>query len=222
MSQYIEVTNGAIPPQLVQVPIDDVALHLEYDGENIVSQSFTYAGYTYKQTFAYQGGPLLTVAVNSGGEILSLDPLAPTVGSGASLRPHLRLKSVQTISAPGTGYTVGNTLTAVGGTGTPCQIQVTAINGSGGIVGASVAVAGTYTALPGQPVTFTGGSGTGASAFLKFELTTVDVISGGDGYTDVSTLTATGNIVVAPAFTLTAQAPATPKIIDISKWLVQP
>ena len=75
------------------------------------------------------------------------------------------------VSNDGINYVATNTLTAVGGTGTATQIVVDTVDGSGNILTYHVSVAGSYTVLPSNPVTFTGGAGTGASFNLYYTKT---------------------------------------------------
>lgn len=68
-----------------------------------------------------------------------------------------------TIAAGGTGYTVGDDITLSGGTSTTAAVfNVDTV--SGGVVTAvSVVTAGDYTVKPGDPVSTTGGTGTGCT-----------------------------------------------------------
>lgn len=78
------------------------------------------------------------------------------------------------IHAGGAGYTVGDTLTFVGGTGTAAHMQVGAVDGSGAVTAWKTnfvnCTAGTYTAVPTNPIATTGGTGTGC---------TIDVLAWG-------------------------------------------
>lgn len=72
--------------------------------------------------------------------------------------------SAASIQAAGTGYEVNDVLTAVGGTGEPVQLRVSTVGGGGAITGISVIEpCGSYTAVPGNPVAVTGGSGSSAT-----------------------------------------------------------
>src|SRR5262249_27006334 len=75
-----------------------------------------------------------------------------------------------TPSAPGIGYAVGDVLTLVGGLFvTPAQLQVTQVNGAGGITGVAFNNAGISSTLPSSVgVGISGGSGTGATFNLTF------------------------------------------------------
>ena len=90
----------------------------------------------------------------------------------------------------GTGYTVGNTLTAVGGTGTAYSFTVTSIDGSGGVTGASIVNYGAYTVTPTNPVTFTGGSGSGFTSNMTWTVgSSITILSAGSGYVEQPTVT---------------------------------
>jgi hypothetical protein len=71
------------------------------------------------------------------------------------------------ITTRGSGYTVGDVLTAVGGTGTPFQVKVTAVDGGGAITGlgtpATSTPLGAYSIPPANPTALSGGTGSGAA-----------------------------------------------------------
>lgn len=67
------------------------------------------------------------------------------------------------IAVAGTGYTAGDLLTVVGGTGRLATvIKVTTVT-TGAVTAVSVEVAGAYTTNPTNPVAVTGGTGSGAT-----------------------------------------------------------
>jgi len=73
-----------------------------------------------------------------------------------------------TVAAGGTGYTVGDDITLVGGTGTASVFNVDTV--SGGVVTAvSIVTAGSYTVKPTDPVSTTGGTGTGCTLNVTFD-----------------------------------------------------
>jgi hypothetical protein len=70
----------------------------------------------------------------------------------------------------GINYTVGYVFNLFGGTGTPTQITVDAINAAtGAIFDFHVSQAGNYSAYPSNPVTAVGGTGTGATFNLTLQ-----------------------------------------------------
>jgi len=85
--------------------------------------------------------------------------------------------TVSTFSTAGSAYTAADVLTVVGGKGTAATITVNTVDGTGAITGATLLAAGSYTDLPINPVSVTGGTGTGA----EFTMTYTDVISGATG-----------------------------------------
>jgi hypothetical protein len=99
--------------------------------------------------------------------------------------------AVLAITAGGTGYEVGDTLTLVGGTGTVGTLNVDTEAGNV-ITGASIVTGGTYTALPGDVVNVavTGGTGNDDAVFsLTFTIDGITIDEAGGGYTGVPTVT---------------------------------
>jgi hypothetical protein len=74
------------------------------------------------------------------------------------------------ITVQGTGYTVGDVLTVVGGSGVQqaTEITVTAASGGGHVHGATITSPGLYTTPPTNPVTITGGTGSAATFTLTY------------------------------------------------------
>src|SRR5207244_4079494 len=76
--------------------------------------------------------------------------------------------SAVSVAAGGSGYTVGDQLTAVGGTfTTPATFTVTSVN-FGSITGIKTRLPGSYSAPPTSPVSVTGGTGSNAKLTLFF------------------------------------------------------
>lgn len=115
-----------------------------------------------------------------------------TYGVGATATAVLQCVGIAPFIA-GTGYLVGETLTATTGTfSQAAQFRVEAINGSGGVTAASLQVLGSYTVATAGANPLTGGSGSGATASLFFGLGLVTLVSGGTEYSAVPTVTVTG------------------------------
>jgi hypothetical protein len=88
------------------------------------------------------------------------------------------------IVAGGSGYNVGDVLTVTGGAfSAAATIQVTSIGALGIITGATVASEGSYTAVPGNPVSATGGAGMNANFNLSFTAVTGVTITQVGAYT---------------------------------------
>jgi hypothetical protein len=119
---------------------------------------------------------------------------APTTAGGvqAVLQTTMYLVDVPTIAGGGTGYTVGNVLTFVGGTFTTAA-QVTVATVSAGVI-TSIAVTtnGTYTALPSNPVSVTGGTGSGATFTVNWRVFGCNITNAGSGYVEQPTVTFSG------------------------------
>ena len=98
------------------------------------------------------------------------------------------------LSSAGSGYAVGDILTFAGGTfNTAGSLKVATVNGSGAITGINLNTTGDYTAAPTNPVSVTGGYGTGATFTLNFGIGPVTLTNVGSGYTGgVPLVTLTG------------------------------
>ena len=101
-----------------------------------------------------------------------------------------------TVAAGGTGYTVGDTLTVVGGTSISGAATLTVNSVSGGVITAvfNLNFAG-YTVLPTNPVSVTGGTGSGATFNLTYSLRSASgftITNAGSGYVEQPTVTFSG------------------------------
>jgi len=145
------------------------------------------------------GGTVTALTRTAAGSGYSSPPTvaisAPTTAGGvqATATVTIGLVSVTSVANGGTGYTVGNVLTVVGGTFTvACQVTVTAVS-SGVITSASVTTGGSYTVAPTNPVSVTGGSGSGATFNLSFCIgSTFTITNAGSGYIEQPTVTFSG------------------------------
>jgi hypothetical protein len=79
-----------------------------------------------------------------------------------------RKVTVAVVADGGTDYEVGDQLTVIGGVCDPAVLQVASAPG-GVIASVTIHDSGAYTTVPGNPVSVTGGSGSGAT----FNLTSV-------------------------------------------------
>jgi hypothetical protein len=110
-------------------------------------------------------------------------------GTGATAIVTAMMASGATVATGGSGYAVGNTLTVVGGTATTvARLSVGAVS-AGAITAVSVTLGSAYSKLPTNPVTVTGGTGTGATFNLTWRLNGLAVTAGGSGYTSAPTVT---------------------------------
>ena len=113
-------------------------------------------------------GAITSVALYNPGEyaVLPTNPVATTATTGKgdnkatfNLIPQVMVGAAS-IAGAGTGYAVGDILELTGGTppdlgGTPAQLTVTSVDSTGAITGVVVNQAGSYAALPTNPVSVT-------------------------------------------------------------------
>jgi len=97
-----------------------------------------------------------------------------------------------TIQAGGTGYTVGDTLTLVGGTGGSATFTVATVS-SGVITSVTPLNFAQYSSVPTNPVSVTGGTGSSATLNITYGLgTSYSITNAGSGYVEQPTLTISG------------------------------
>lgn len=137
-----------------------------------------------------------TAGGNSYTTALTASISAPNIAGGVQATMSVGVGAItQAISSGGTGYTVGDILTVSGGTfinSAPQAIRVDAVSG-GVITGISISVFGQYTVLPTNPVSVTGGTGTGATFNLSnWSYTGHTITNAGSGYTSQPTVTFSG------------------------------
>ena len=115
-------------------------------------------------------------------------------------------------TTPGTGYTVGDTLTlsTAGGTAVAVVASITGANPTGPInvvnftgTGAS---RGSFEALPGAKIAAVGGTGTGAEITITFQAKSVKVLPGSGYTTTTPTAAATQSVVLGTVVMTTATA----------------
>lgn len=110
------------------------------------------------------------------------------------------------VNAGGSGYAVNDVLTVSGGTATiPVELVVTGVS-SGAVTTVRISQSGAYTVTPSNPVSVTGGGGTGATFDLTFasngwavnrrtkEAVSATVAAGGTGYSVSDQLTVVGGV----------------------------
>lgn len=115
-----------------------------------------------------------------------------------------------TITAAGTGYSVNDVLTLVGGTGTAATLTVNTVDVGGEILTFTVTTAGNYSALASLTnLAVTGGSGNDDATFTVTALKVNSIVMGvnGSGYTSAPTVTDTpdGNATLTPVLSSVAQ-----------------
>jgi hypothetical protein len=110
------------------------------------------------------------------------DTALPEGGRGAGASPIIFRRPIMTgvepqaaaafgasVAAGGTGYTAGDVLVVDGGqTAVPTEITVTTVGGGGEITGVAVSNAGSYVFAPTNPVSVSGGTGSGATLQVDY------------------------------------------------------
>lgn len=82
----------------------------------------------------------------------------------------ISLQSIDSIAAAGTGYTVGDEIALSGGTSTIAAVaEVLTIGGGGAVTAVRIRNAGLYQAAPSDPVSTTGGTGSGCTLNCTFD-----------------------------------------------------
>ncbi len=106
----------------------------------------------------------------------------------------LKVETVISITAAGTGYQVNDDIALVGGTGTVGVLKVATIGGGGAITGVTITTAGSYSVLPTNiaAVPVTGGNGSGATFSIDFEVESIVITNAGNGYSSAPTPTISG------------------------------
>jgi len=123
---------------------------------------------------------------------------APTTAGGVQATASVAsmvLNNPTTIFAGGTGYTVGDVLTMVGGTlagGSAGTYTVTSVS-AGVVTGVTVNNFANYSVLPTNPVSTTGGTGTGARLNSTYGINaSFTITNAGSGYIEQPTITFSG------------------------------
>jgi hypothetical protein len=93
----------------------------------------------------------------------------------------------------GTGYTVGNVLTVVGGTFTAAATFTVATVSGGVITGITSTTGGTYSVIPTGTLSVTGGTGTGFTLTINgWAVRSLNITNAGSGYIEQPTITFSG------------------------------
>jgi hypothetical protein len=128
---------------------------------------------------------------------------APTTAGGATASGTVTVTptGTPTVTNGGTGYTVNDVLTIVGGTSVSgaATLTVTAVS-SGVITAVTITNFAQYTAVPTNPVSVTGGTGASATFTLTFGISNAFTITNaGSGYVEQPTVTFSSGTAAAYA-----------------------
>ena len=121
---------------------------------------------------------------------------APTTAGGVQATATVNLEQTSStgiIASGGTGYTVNDVITVSGGTQTtPSTYTVTSVS-AGVITGLSLTQYGSYSAVPSNPVSVTGGTGTGATLNITWQIkSSFTITNAGSGYVEQPTVSFSG------------------------------
>jgi hypothetical protein len=189
----VSFTNGVMFIVTGWIPTNTVAATITGTvqvGSTLTADLGTWSEFPVNTNITYQwlrGGVAIEGAV-SNQYVLANDDVGSTVelnatrmnvlgsalvsaATGAVPAPHYRVVGV-TVSGGGSGYAVSDSLTVDGGTAaSACQISVTSVNdmSANEITDITIGLAGDYTVKPSNPVSVTGGTGSGASFDLTWE-----------------------------------------------------
>ena len=166
----------------------------------VQAQTATLASVTVVRGGRFDAAPTLTVDAPPGSGSTATATVA-TMGINAP----------KTLNARGTGYIVNDVLTLSGGTSTSAgQYTVQAVDSNGAIIDMSPTTVGSYSVLPSNPVTLTGGTGSGATVSPYWKILTVSTTAGSNyGSTSLPNIVPSGvgiyqNPILQPVMSATA------------------
>jgi hypothetical protein len=208
--QVVGSATGLEPQFSVQGTDADISLAIQSKGTGAIDLAAGTTGVNISN-----GNTVTTITRTNAGVGYTTAPTwtasAPTTSGGTTATGTTTLLLYSpVINAGGTGYTVNDVLTIVGGTRTvAAQLTVTSVS-AGVITGVTILGGGTYTATPTYPASVTGGTGSGATFTLSAGIFTLAIGVAGSGYIEQPTVSfsggggsgATANVTVGNAPTL--------------------
>jgi hypothetical protein len=143
------------------------------------------------------GGTVTAITRTAAGSAYTTPPTvaisAPTTAGGVQATASANMFfTTATIVSGGTGYTVGDVLTFSGGTFVAAAQVTVATVSSGVITSVTGTTSGLYSVTPANPVSVTGGSGTGATFTVNYAVNTFTITNAGSGYIEQPTVTFSG------------------------------
>lgn len=143
------------------------------------------------------GGTVTATTLTAQGSGYSSAPTvaitAPTTAGGVQATANAVMGGTGTITVTngGSGYTVNDVLTFVGGTGSAESVTVTAVS-AGVITAVTFRFTGQYTVVPTNPVSVTGGTGSGATFTCTWKVLSLSITNAGSGYVEQPTVSFSG------------------------------
>ena len=197
---YLQVAgaSSASSPKLSALGLDtNVSLVVQSKGTGAIDLAAGSSGVNISN-----GGTVTAITrTNSGAGYTSFPTVsisAPTVAGGvqATATVAYMAAAAATINLGGTGYTLNDVVTLVGGTVLTAAATFTVSAVTGGVV--TAVTAGNfqnYTTLPTNPVSVTGGTGTGLTLNVKYVIgagAVITITNAGSGYVEQPTVTFSG------------------------------
>jgi len=195
--QVVGSATGIVPQFSTQGTDTNISLAIQSKGTGAIDLAAGSSGVNLSN-----GGTVTAITrTNSGSNYTSIPSVAvsaPTTAGGVqatlSLIMAAQSGTAVTIANGGTGYTLNDVLTLVGGTfAAVAQFTVTGV--SAGVVTQvtrSNTNFGNYTVLPTSPAATTGGTGTGCTLNMRWEFLTTTITNAGSGYIEQPTITFSG------------------------------
>ncbi len=147
------------------------------------------------------GGTVTAITRTSAGSNYTSMPSmvisAPTTAGGvqATATPYMAIQAGPTLGSGGTGYSANDVLSISGATGTLGTITVNTVT-AGVITTFTLTAGGAMSAVPSAtvPVSFTGGTGTGATFNILYQMSSSGALitNAGSGYVEQPTVTFSG------------------------------
>jgi hypothetical protein len=197
-------TGGAVTATIATTSLSGYflekwALESECRGGSLNKQADSFIVYNGTTTVV-GAGSVSALNVTPGEGYTTAPTLAFTGGGGTGAAATVGLKLVAVVfplfTNLGSGYSVGDELTLVGGTYTrPAKVRVTSVFGSGQItpLGLTIIDPGNYTVVPAfgnvTLAPFSGGTGSGAQIWPYWGLSEATITNPGTGYTSPPTVT---------------------------------
>lgn len=195
-ANYFELTGGAAGKAVEAKALGsdtDIAFVIDSKGAGAIDLAAGSSGVNISN-----GGTVTALTQTAGGSYASVPTVAitaPTTAGGvqATATVNIQATSSTTIASGGTGYTVNDVLTVVGGTGSAAQITVATVS-AGVITGITISTAGNYSATASNPVSVTGGTGSGATFNMVYTMRsgTFVITNAGSGYVEQPTVSFSG------------------------------
>jgi len=204
---YLQVTGGAAnngPLISVQGSDTNISLALQSKGNGGIDFAAGANGVSISN-----GTSVTSLQITSIGSgyitVPTVTISAPTTTGGVTATANTASMGLWGIGVNfgGTGYSVNDVLTLVGGTvaSSAVTLRVTTISANV-ITGITALNYGSYSVLPANPISVTGGTGTGANLSATWCVYGVNLLTGGSGYVEQPTVTfsAGGGAVAALAY----------------------